>query len=91
MARDSALKPQPRLRGGSGRPVLDFRSWGDLQDDDKEHLMTTAQVLDYLHVSLRTIYRLIKAEQLPAFRVGRQWRFRRSEIESYLESSRGRR
>ena len=39
--------------------------------------LTTEEVLEYLQVNLRTVYRLIKAGKIPAVRVGRQWRFRK--------------
>jgi excisionase family DNA binding protein len=53
-----------------------------------ETFLTTDEVLDYLQVNLRTVYRLIKAGKLPAVRVGRQWRFRRSDIDAWLDSQR---
>ena len=53
-----------------------------------EGFMTTEEVLEYLQVNLRTVYRLIKARNIPAIRVGRQWRFRRRDIEAWLESQR---
>jgi len=51
-----------------------------------EAFLTTEEVLDYLQVNLRTVYRLIKAGKIPAVRVGRQWRFRKSDIDAWLES-----
>jgi excisionase family DNA binding protein len=53
-----------------------------------DHFLTTEEVLDYLQVNLRTVYRLIKTGRIPAFRVGRQWRFRKRDIEVWLERSR---
>jgi excisionase family DNA binding protein len=50
--------------------------------------LTTAEVLEYLQVNLRTVYRLLKAGQLPAVRVGRQWRFRKADVDAWLESQR---
>lgn len=50
--------------------------------------LTTEEVLEYLQVNLRTVYRLIKAGKLPALRVGRQWRFRKVDIDQWLESQR---
>ena len=50
--------------------------------------LTTEEVLEYLQVNLRTVYRLIKAGKLPALRVGRQWRFRKADIDQWLESQR---
>ena len=48
--------------------------------------LTTEEVLDYLQVNLRTVYRLIKAGKIPAVRVGRQWRFKRSDLDAWLDS-----
>src|SRR5512139_3744885 len=53
-----------------------------------EAFLTTDEVLEYLQVNLRTVYRLIKAGKLPAVRVGRQWRFRRADIDAWLETQR---
>jgi excisionase family DNA binding protein len=50
--------------------------------------LTTAEVLEYLQVNLRTVYRLLKANKLPAVRVGRQWRFRKADVDAWLESQR---
>ena len=55
-----------------------------------EAFLTTEEVLDYLQVNLRTVYRLIKAGKIPAVRVGRQWRFRKRDIDAWLESQRAR-
>jgi excisionase family DNA binding protein len=51
---------------------------------DDDAFLTTEEVLDYLHVHTRTVYRLIKAGRIPAFRVGRQWRFRKRDIDAWL-------
>src|SRR5690606_34064257 len=53
-----------------------------------EQFLTTEEVLGYLQVNLRTVYRLIKAGRIPAVRVGRQWRFRKRDIDAWLEASR---
>jgi excisionase family DNA binding protein len=52
--------------------------------------LTTEEVLEYLQVNLRTVYRLIKAGKIPAVRVGRQWRFRKRDIDAWLDSQRAR-
>ena len=52
--------------------------------------LTTEEVLAYLQVNLRTVYRLIKAGRIPAVRVGRQWRFRKSDLDAWLDSQRPR-
>jgi excisionase family DNA binding protein len=56
----------------------------------EESFLTTEEVLEYLQVNLRTVYRLIKAGKIPAVRVGRQWRFRKRDIDAWLETQRPR-
>lgn len=58
----------------------------NLQND--EVFLTTEEVLEYLQVNLRTVYRLIKAGKIPAVRVGRQWRFRKRDIDAWLDTQR---
>jgi excisionase family DNA binding protein len=55
-----------------------------------EIFLTTEEVLEYLQVNLRTVYRLIKAGKIPAVRVGRQWRFRKRDIDAWLDVQRPR-
>ena len=50
-----------------------------------DQLLTTDQLLAYLHLNLKTVYRLIKAGKLPAVRVGRQWRFKKRDIDAWLK------
>ena len=50
--------------------------------------LTTEEVLEYLQVNLRTVYRLIKAGRIPAVRVGRQWRFRKGDLDAWLDNQR---
>ena len=54
----------------------------------EDAFLTTEEVLDYLQVNLRTVYRLIKAGKIPAVRVGRQWRFRKRDLDVWLEAQR---
>jgi excisionase family DNA binding protein len=53
----------------------------------KEQLWTIAQVAEYLNVDKFTIYRLIANGKLPAFKVGNQWRFKKSLIEKWLKEN----
>ena len=49
-------------------------------------IMTVREVAAYLRVHTSTIYRLCKRKEIPAFRVGGDWRFRRSAIDSWLQT-----
>ena len=53
-----------------------------------ESFLTTEEVLAYLNTTPRTIYRLIRSGELPAMRVGRQWRFRRADLDAWVERQR---
>jgi excisionase family DNA binding protein len=53
-----------------------------------EVFLTTDEILEYLNLNLRTLYRLIKAGKIPAVRIGRQWRFRKRDIDAWLEAQR---
>lgn len=50
--------------------------------------LTTEEVLSCLKVNPRTIYRLIKSGELPAIRIGRQWRFRRADLDAWIDRQR---
>ena len=51
-----------------------------------DQLLTVAEVADRLRVSTMTIYRLIRAGDLPAVRVGRSYRVFESALSDYLLS-----
>jgi excisionase family DNA binding protein len=62
-----------------------------MNSDNRQEIvacLTTEEVLAYLNVTPRTIYRLIRTGELPAIRIGRQWRFRRSDLDAFLDRQR---
>jgi excisionase family DNA binding protein len=54
-------------------------------DTERQGFLTTDEVLGYLNTTPRTIYRLIRNGELPAIRIGRQWRFRRADLDRWIE------
>lgn len=50
-------------------------------------LWTVAEVADHMRVSSMTVYRLIKANQLPAVKVGKNYRIRSTDLQTYLTAS----
>ena len=48
------------------------------------NLLTTAEVADYLKVDKFTVYRLVTQKNIPAFKVGNQWRFSKDMIDAWL-------
>ncbi|WP_417799026.1 methylation-associated defense system helix-turn-helix domain-containing protein MAD1 [Terasakiella pusilla] len=56
-----------------------------------DEIMTIQEVAAYLKLKEKTAYRLAADGKIPGFKVGGSWRFRRKEIESWIdEQSRGR-
>ena len=64
--------------------MAEFTGFGD------DVLLTVAEVAQHMRVSNMTVYRLIKSGQLPALRVGKNFRIRARDLSSYLEGSRTR-
>ena len=54
----------------------------------EDRLLTLDDLAEYLSVSRRTIYRLLGGNNLPAYRVGGQLRFRREDVDKWLENKR---
>ncbi|HSF59969.1 MAG TPA: helix-turn-helix domain-containing protein [Candidatus Binatia bacterium] len=50
-----------------------------------EEILTTQEVADLLKLHPKTVNKLARCGRLPAYRIGRQWRFRKSEILKLLE------
>jgi len=50
-----------------------------------DELMTTRQLMEFLSLSRTKIWELVNKEQLPAFKIGGDYRYRRSEVIEWLE------
>jgi excisionase family DNA binding protein len=48
-------------------------------------LLTLSEAAKLLQVSTRTLQRMIRQSQLPAFKVGGQWRMRESQLSEWLD------
>jgi excisionase family DNA binding protein len=48
-------------------------------------LLTTKQLAEYLQLSERSVYRLLDQGDIPALKVGGQWRFRKSALDEWLD------
>lgn len=48
-------------------------------------ILTLREVANYLKVTDRTIYRLVAARKIPAFKVGGTWRFSRADIDVWIK------
>ena len=46
------------------------------------------QIAEYLQKSTSSIYKKAQTSKIPAYKIGRQWRFKREEIDSWFETIR---
>jgi excisionase family DNA binding protein len=44
-------------------------------------VMTVTEVCEFLHIHRATLYRMLKRGEIPFFRIGRDYRFNRDQIE----------
>jgi len=56
------------------------------QNTSNEGVLTLVEVAAYLKVTERTIYRLAGAKKIPAFKVGGVWRFKKGDIDAWINS-----
>ena len=50
----------------------------------KIELMTLAETCRYLKITPRTLYRYLQNRRIPAFKLGKEWRFVRSDLEQWI-------
>ena len=55
------------------------------QKFDSIRLLTLDEAAALLQVSKRTLHRMIKINELPAFKVGGQWRVRETQLRQWVE------
>ena len=56
----------------------------------EEAYYTLAEVAERLKVSRRTVYRWIQAGDLPAYKLGQEWRIQDTDLKKFLEARRTR-
>lgn len=54
------------------------------QQPSRAAFLTVAEVAEIMRVSTMTVYRLIKAGDLAALRVGKSYRIREDDVDAYL-------
>lgn len=50
-----------------------------------DEILTIKEIAEYLKVAEKTIYRLAGSKKLPGFKVGGIWRFRKSEVDRWID------
>ncbi|MFT3695805.1 MAG: PTS sugar transporter subunit IIA [Kofleriaceae bacterium] len=51
----------------------------------EEQLLTMHELATYLHLDEQTVTKLVQAGKIPALQVDRQWRFKRDQIDAWIE------
>lgn len=52
-----------------------------------DEILTLKEVAEYLKLAEKTAYRLAAEGRLPGFKVGGSWRFKKSDIEVWIEDN----
>ncbi|OOF11735.1 MULTISPECIES: methylation-associated defense system helix-turn-helix domain-containing protein MAD1 [Salinivibrio] len=50
-----------------------------------DQILTLKEVATYLKLAEKTAYRLASEGKLPGFKVGGSWRFKREDLEAWIE------
>lgn len=50
----------------------------------KDEILTAAETCHYLKITPRTLYRYLQDRRMPAFKLGKEWRFVRSDLEQWI-------
>ena len=58
----------------------------ELTSEKEERLLTLDEVAAFLHMNPMTLYLWVKDGKLPAFKIGKVWRFIKKEIDEWLKS-----
>ncbi|TAU61534.1 helix-turn-helix domain-containing protein [Rhizobium ruizarguesonis] len=51
-------------------------------------ILTIREVAEYLRITEKTAYRLAAESKIPGFKVGGSWRFRKGEVDQWIEEQR---
>lgn len=52
----------------------------------EDRWLSVGEICKYLGVSNDTVYRWIDTKSMPAHRVGRLWKFKRTEVDAWVKS-----
>jgi excisionase family DNA binding protein len=57
-----------------------------VENDAIEPLLNSAQAAYFLGIHRKTLQRIIRSSKVPALRIGKLWRFRKSDLNAWLDS-----
>jgi excisionase family DNA binding protein len=50
-----------------------------------DEILTLPEVAQLLKVAQKTVYTIAQKGEMPAFKVGGQWRFRRADLDNWMD------
>ncbi len=53
--------------------------------EKEKRLLTIDEIAEFLHMNPMTVYSWVKDGKIPAFKIGKVWRFRQTEIDEWLK------
>lgn len=53
--------------------------------DENSEYLTSMEVAALLRIPLSTVYKLTQDQRLPAFKVGKHWRYKKSSIKTWID------
>src|SRR3546814_21061562 len=72
--------------GQTWQAIQDQYRQGEMADSEGE-ILTLEEVAAFLRAGKRTVYRFAQRGEIPAFKVGGTWRFRRPEPERWIDQN----
>ena len=81
---DTTAQDLPRAATDRFVPVVNGKSREVCRSVKDDSFLTTADALAYLKTTPRTLYRRLANGEIPAVRLGRQWRFRKGDLDRWV-------
>jgi excisionase family DNA binding protein len=73
--------------GGHEKMQLHLQSWVEVKmfTMESDEILTVEEVASFLKLHPKTVYKFLKDSEIQGYRIGRQWRFRKSEVMKLFE------
>jgi excisionase family DNA binding protein len=73
---------------GVARRIITVKGVEIMDESHAEEVLNLEEASRYLRIKRRTLYSLAARGDVPAAKIGGQWRFRRSQLDGLFEESR---
>jgi excisionase family DNA binding protein len=59
-----------------------------MEQEKPFEFLSPREVSEYMHISMTSVYRLVEGRHIDVYRFGKRLRFRKSDVDKYIESQR---